>query len=415
MSAFKPTQVLTDADGGASSFRLVEVRADSAFSGDNTNLPSRVKFNYRGSGNTYINPAESFFALRVLVTDNGGAALIAGDNLGLAQFAPAHMWSSVVTYLGGAVVEELTNPSQQTVIQNLATRSSAWQETAGSIQMGQLAFADRQPLTYALNTPELIYRPSSGFWSTEKLIRGASVQVDFNVHPDWARRIISSTGADKTPGALGDYIPNIQDYRLYVAEYQAENEAAPDVDVIETHTVEIQSASLSALTSSSTTFGLSAPAYKAFAVLQLNTAGTSTTVPLNQFSSGTLTNVTLDYAGQRMPQYQYELAFATARTQRAFADFLASAFADIDPSGASVDEETWRTLQPVFAWKLVTKAGSRPDRIVVNTTHSAAFTGVIYLATVHLRRIVAHYDDSGMIRDVRVARSDSDLESAVRE
>lgn len=412
---FAPTQQLHDVDKGAASSRLNEIRPDSSWSGSQTTLPLRAKFTYKPGTNVYLAPSESFFTIRLKLTDVNGNPLTANDNIALSQHAGAMFWSSVRTLLGGVLVEELVHPGEAAVMTALASRSKAWLDTYGTFLVSEAAFADRQNLILNSNTPEIGFKIPSAFWSSSKLVRAADLKVDFNVDADWATRIVESTGGAKVPGT--DYNVSIEEIRFYASEYEPEEGIMTEVgncDIIELNELQIQKAAITGVTNSSTTFGLDSPAFKAFIAYQPANAGADTEAPISDFENANLTNVTVDYAGSRRPQYQYDLDFAAAKTQRAYIDYIQAAFADIDPSGAAVSEEDWRTRQTVFAWKLVTKKGMRSDRIVVNSTHSASYSGEVILGTAHQKRLVVCYSPTdGHITRVSVALTDADLENAL--
>lgn len=415
-TAFEPTTSLTDVDLGAKDYRLIEITNTSGWSGNETNLPKSVRFQYSFGTNEYLNPSESFFMLRLRVTDAGGEDLETADNIALSRFATHMLWDKITTRLANTQIEELTYPGQQAVFAYLNTKSQAWLNTFGTLYLAQESFAERQELIVGDVTPEPQLSIQSGFWQTAKMIRACTnLQIDFSLNSNWATRIIESTGAAKTPGALGDYRVFIEEMLFYAAVYTPENYVPQSPsDIIEMNALEIQGAALTGVTSDSKTFGLATTAFKAFVGNWDTDAGVDTLIPISGTINGGITQVTIDCGIGRRNVYPYDLDFTAHKTQRAFYDWIMSAFADVDPSGASMTEQRWRTVNPMYAWKLIEGDDASWNHIVVNQRFAASFTGFLYLATSYVKRAVLGYSpiDGRLVR-VELAISKGDLANAL--
>jgi hypothetical protein len=233
------------------------------------------------------------------------------------------------------------------------------------------------------------------------------------VAPNWEEKLFQSTGADKV--VTTHFLVTVEDIILYLSVYKATAGTAPpriDEDVIDTDLMRINVTSLAAVTANQVTVGVDPTTYSVFTLFQSNTAGTGTLTPYSVTNTAYIQTISWDWGGVRMPQVPYSLDYATQRVGRAYADYVASTNSGVWGTGCLLDFESW-VANPIYAQKLIAGESGADDNLTIETTHSAAYTGRMYIATVAPNRIVVRYGQNGLIENARSTRTMQDTAAAL--
>lgn len=412
---WSPTSSLVSASGGARRSRMLEVLPTTSAIG--ASFQNTIRFQYQADSNLYMNASESYVSIAFQAfAGDGVTPLTVNSDIGFVRAAPAFLWQTMELRLGGQQVELLTDPAAVAVTTISLTKSSAWAETAGSAQLLQRAFADRQEPIIDANTADIQWHPQFATFGVDKLIRGCPLQMNLSVSPNWRERIIESVVAPKVSGT--DYVISVVDIRLWLSLYEPEQGVAPDFiaeDIIDCQAVEFQQSFITAQNAVNYQISVRPTTFMAVGTFRETNQGTDTTLPLFNVGNADTTSIQFIWDGVSLPESTLSTNFTTqSGLYRSYVEmYLKASVADSNQAGSLLSFAEWSSDTTLFAQKLLKPASSHSDQLTLKQTFGSAQTGSIVLTTVAPLRIVLKYSSTGIVNNAMATYTANELGSAL--
>lgn len=451
-SAFAPAMGLKNHDEAIAEDGFVLVYPETAFTGTSTTPPTQttVRLQYKApAGRYYVDLSKSLVRVRMRFAANAGFTAVlnpatAAQNIAVARFGAANLFSQASLKVGGKQIENQTNHAEATSMLYNTLASDSSFNTNLTLVWAQQADSDRSVTTTAgyldslgapqVQTWDLWFRPAlAAFW-TNKLVRtgGSTFELTLQLDAAWAKKIIVaqeaysvSTAAllpkanpisGRVASVVGtNYFCDIQSLAWKVYQVLPKDSVpVADQDVLDMSMLTVIPSDLAVSTVSNNQFVIPPDSYKMLVGYQEADVGADGTVPIYEFQNSGLTDIRVNWSGKTLPASPYDgLDFITGPVSEPYADFMRATNQLDKAEGGAMSERYWRSRCTMYAFALAAAEGGKSTNLRLTSTFAVASTAGarVLCGFVSPLRVFFAYDASG--RMVSISVSEENASSAL--